>query len=229
MNAEELCKKMQEEKKADNRIIEAKRTALENIEVVRIIDSFKGDVDVTTFNNPTDVAISEEGNFFIADQGNARVLKLDKDFNYLMQFDKPVDNTLDPAMVFAPNKIVIDPAERVYWIASGINKGLIKYENDGTFSGFVGATEVSSFPLLDVSMNCSKEVSCIPFTEPPTAGNPENMAFIAEPAPLIIPCAVIFFLLSLGFFIETLMGISPLNPQVPSHQILLRPFPSSFV
>lgn len=127
----------------NNRIIEAKRTATESLEVVRIIDSFKGDVEVTTFNNPTDIAISEEGNFFIADQGNARVLKLDKDFNYLMQFDKPVDNTLDPAMAFAPNKIVIDPAERVYCIAGGINKGLIKYENDGVFSGFVGATPVS--------------------------------------------------------------------------------------
>ena len=127
----------------NNRIIEAKRTALENIEVVRIIDSFQGDVEVTTFSNPTDIAISEDGNFFIADQGNARVLKLDKDFNYLMQFDKPVDNTLDEKAAFLPNKIVIDPAERVYCIATGINKGLIKYENDGTFSGFVGATPVS--------------------------------------------------------------------------------------
>ena len=27
--------------------------------------------------------------------------------------------------------------------ASGINKGLIKYENDGVFSGFVGAMPVS--------------------------------------------------------------------------------------
>ncbi len=127
----------------NNRIIEAKRTSKESIEVVRIIDSFTGDVETTTFNNPTDIAISEEGNFFIADNGNARVLKLDKDLNYLMQFDKPVDNTLDPDASFQPKKIVIDPAERVYCIATGINKGLIKYENDGTFSGFVGATPVS--------------------------------------------------------------------------------------
>ncbi len=127
----------------NNRIIEAKRTSKESIEVVRIIDSFTGDVETTTFNNPTDIAISEEGNFFIADNGNARVLKLNKDLNYLMQFDKPVDNTLDPDASFQPKKIVIDPAERVYCIATGINKGLIKYENDGTFSGFVGATPVS--------------------------------------------------------------------------------------
>lgn len=127
----------------NNRIIEAKRTSTENIEVTRIIDSFSGDVDVTTFSNPTDIAISEEGNIFIADNGNARILKLDKDLNYLMQFDKPVDNNIDPEAVFQPTKLVIDPAERVYCIATGINQGLVKYESDGTFTGFVGATPVT--------------------------------------------------------------------------------------
>ncbi|MBR6381493.1 MAG: hypothetical protein IKS07_07470 [Lachnospiraceae bacterium] len=127
----------------NNRIIEIRRNSPEDLEVVRIIDSFTGDVEVTTFANPTDLAISDNGDFFIADQGNSRILKLDKDLNYIMQFDKPVDNTLDPEIAFAPNKVVIDTAERVYCIATGINKGLIKYEADGTFSGFVGATKVS--------------------------------------------------------------------------------------
>jgi len=127
----------------NNRIIETKRTSTETLEVTRIIDSFSGSVDVTTFLNPTDIAISEEGNFFIVDNGNARILKLDKDLNYLMQFDKPVDNNIDAEAVFQPTKLVIDPAERVYCIATGINQGLVKYESDGTFSGFVGATPVT--------------------------------------------------------------------------------------
>ncbi len=127
----------------NNRIIELKRNSPEDLEVVRIIDSFEGVKEKNTFSNPTDIAISEEGCMFIADQGNARILKLDKDLNYLMQFDKPVDNTLDPAVAFQPKKIVIDTADRVYCIATGINKGLIKYEADGTFSGFVGATKVT--------------------------------------------------------------------------------------
>ena len=127
----------------NNRIIEIERTGKEQFEVRRIIDSFKGDVEVTTFSGPTDIAISEDGEIFIADKGNGRILKLDKDLNYIMQFDKPVDNTLDPTVSFSPNKIVIDTAGRVYCIATGINQGLIKYENDGTFSGFVGATKVT--------------------------------------------------------------------------------------
>ncbi|MCR4989346.1 MAG: hypothetical protein K6A38_00575 [Lachnospiraceae bacterium] len=131
----------------NNRIIEIKRVSSEKLEVQRIIDSFKG-ADNNTFNQPTDIAISEDGNFFIADKGNARVLKLDKDFNFLLEFVKPVDNTLDPTLVFQPSKLSVDTAERVYCIATGINKGLIKYEPDGTFSGFVGATKVT-FDFMD--------------------------------------------------------------------------------
>ena len=68
----------------NNRIIEIKRHSAEDLKVTRIIDGFQGDVEVTTFSNPTDVAVSEEGCFFIADQGNARILKLDPDLNYMM-------------------------------------------------------------------------------------------------------------------------------------------------
>lgn len=127
----------------NNRIIKFERTSTERIELRQIIDEFKGDVEIKTFEGPTDIAISEEGNIFIADKGNGRIVKLDKDLNYLMEFTKPDSSALEEEATYSPNKIVIDTAERVYCIATGVNKGLIKYENDGTFSGFVGATKVS--------------------------------------------------------------------------------------
>lgn len=127
----------------NNRIIECKRPTPQTLEVNRIIDSFQGEGVITTFNNPMDIAVSEEGCFYIADNGNARVVKLDKDLNYLMEFTKPNDNTLSADLIFQPTKLTIDTADRVYCIATGINKGLIKYEADGTFSGFVGATKVT--------------------------------------------------------------------------------------
>lgn len=127
----------------NNRVIELNRVSPEQLEVVRVIDSIKGAKGSETLNNPTDIAVSEDGNLFIADQGNARIVKVDKDLNYIMEFVKPTDNTLDPKLVFQPTKVTVDTAERVYCIATGINKGLVKYENDGSFSGFVGATPVT--------------------------------------------------------------------------------------
>lgn len=126
----------------NNRIIEFVRDSKANLTYKRTIDEVKGS-DITTFAGPTDIAISESGYYYIADKGNARILKLDENMKVLLEFHVPVDNTLDPSIPFQPNKIVVDTADRVYCIATGINKGLIKYEADGTFSGFVGATPAS--------------------------------------------------------------------------------------
>ncbi len=133
---------------SNNRIVELERVGTDALKVTRIVDSFKGNASVKTFSNPTDMAIGEDGEWFICDQGNARILKLDADLNYLMEFTIPIDSTLDKDLVFQPKKLVIDTAGRVYACATGINKGLVKYEADGTFSGFVGATPVS-FDFID--------------------------------------------------------------------------------
>ena len=132
----------------NNRILQFKRTAIDKLELVRSIEEFKGDVEVNTFKNPKDFMIDEEGYYYICDTDNNRVLKLDSDLNYIMSFNKPVDATLDADQVFQPTKLVVDGAGRVYCIATGINKGLIKYEADGQFSGFVGATPVV-FDFMD--------------------------------------------------------------------------------
>ncbi len=132
----------------NNRIVDLIRDSAEKLVVNEIHEDFKGKVDITTFSSPTDLVISEDGNIFIADKGNARILKLDENWNYLMEFSKPIDSTIDEQLTFQPSKLSVDTAERVYCVASGINKGLIKYEADGTFSGFVGATPVT-FNLWD--------------------------------------------------------------------------------
>ena len=127
----------------NSRIVQLERTGTEQFEVVRIFDSIKGNTDVTSISNPTDIAVSDEGDIFISDNGNARIVKVDSDLNYILQFDLPVDSTVNAESTFQPSKIVIDTAGRVYCIATTINQGLCKYEPDGTFSGFVGATPVT--------------------------------------------------------------------------------------
>ena len=126
----------------NNRILEIRRTGTAEFEVVREFSEFHGDVEVTTFSMPTDIAVSEDY-FYIADKNNNRILKLDKDLNYVMEFTKPLDETFDQELTFLPSKVAIDTAGRVYCVATSVNKGLIKYEADGVFSGFVGATPVT--------------------------------------------------------------------------------------
>ena len=127
----------------NNRIVQLERTGTEQFEVARIFDSIRGEKGEEKLSGPTDIAVSEDGDIFISDNGNARIVKVDSDLNFLLQFNLPVDSTVSADSTFQPSKIVIDTAGRVYCIATSINQGLCKYEADGTFSGFVGATPVT--------------------------------------------------------------------------------------
>ncbi len=125
----------------NNRILEMKRTDTAKIELIREITEITG-TEVTTFSSPSDIAVSEN-HFFIADKNNGRVVKITKDLEYVMEFTKPTDETFDQELAFLPHKIAIDTADRVYVVGTNVNKGLIKFEADGMFSGFVGATPVT--------------------------------------------------------------------------------------
>lgn len=126
----------------NNRILILERNEAGNIVFVDEITELKG-VEPATLKAPSDVAVGEDGCYYIADRGNARIVKVDQDLNFVMQFDPPVDSTLPSDYVYQPDKIVVDTLGRVYCSAIGINKGLIKYETDGEFAGFIGATPVS--------------------------------------------------------------------------------------
>jgi hypothetical protein len=138
----------------NNRIVILRRDGADDLVYEDEITAIKG-TDITALSEPSDIAILEtldaddEGNavtkeyMFICDRGNARIVKVDMDLNYILQFNKPVDPAITEDSAFKPDKIVVDTAGSVYCSASGINKGLIKYESDGVFSGFIGATRVA--------------------------------------------------------------------------------------
>ncbi len=125
----------------NDRILELKRKD-NNFEVSRIIREFKG-AEPATFSQPYDIFADPEGNLFVADYGNQRVVEADRNLNWIRSFTKPTDATFDQSQNFLPKKITVDVAGRLYALCQNVNKGLVKYEADGTFSGFIGANAVS--------------------------------------------------------------------------------------
>ena len=98
---------------------------------------------VSPLNTPNDIAVDNEGNIYIADTNNYRVVKMDRDCNLIWEYTKPMDATFDQSIDFLPKKIVVDVAGRVYALVTNVNKGIVKYDTDMTFTGFIGATPVS--------------------------------------------------------------------------------------
>lgn len=125
----------------NNRILQVKCEG-ETFTLTRVIDQISG-CAVTGFKSPYDVYVDENDNIYVADYGNYRVVMVDKDLNWIKEFTKPTDATFDQSIDFLPKKIVVDVAGRLYALVLNVNKGLVKYEADGTFTGFIGANKVT--------------------------------------------------------------------------------------
>jgi hypothetical protein len=127
----------------NNRIIELKYDQDRTFTVVRIIRHFNAGGKVPeTFSSPNDIFVESNGDMFICDTDNGRLVKLDKSLNFLQEFRQPDDPSYDKTLSFMPVKAVADVSGRVYVLAKNVNKGFLKYESDGTFTGFYGAGEV---------------------------------------------------------------------------------------
>ncbi len=123
----------------NNRILELHRDG-SDFSLVRIIDTVHG-TSPETFNTPNDVAVDPEGNIYVADTNNNRIVMMDRELNFIREYLKPSDTTFDQSLSFLPNKIVVDSTGRVFALATNVNKGIVKFEADGTFTGFIGANE----------------------------------------------------------------------------------------
>lgn len=126
----------------NNRILQIRLKEEGGYERVRVIDSFTGDTTPLTFNSPRDIYVMEDGTMFVADFNNKRVVRLDKDLNWELSFVKPNDNNFDQSADFLPKKLVADVVGRVYVLSQNVNKGIVKFEADGQFNGFIGASKV---------------------------------------------------------------------------------------
>lgn len=107
-----------------------------------VIDSFEYKGQKETFNGPSGVYVSLAGNLYIADTGNFRVVELDEQKNVVQIIENPQSEVLDEGFVFAPLKVAVDYADRVFVIAKNMFQGIMAFDSDGEFTGFTGKIEV---------------------------------------------------------------------------------------
>ena len=128
----------------NSRIIELEYTDKKTLLPVRIFDRVNESplLSNTKLNRPYDIFVGTDNNLYIADTDNGRVLKTDYDLNVLHVYIEPDDPTYEKDKAFLPVKVLADDKGRVFILSRNGNKGFFKYEFDGTFEGFYGATKV---------------------------------------------------------------------------------------
>ncbi len=126
----------------NNRIIQID----ENWEVTRIIESFTREGHKETFDNPQGVFVRDNGDIFIADTDNNRIVILNYQGEYIREIKNPEEDEaglVSDDFRFAPRDMVVDSADRIFVLGRGIYDGLMLFDENGQFRGFVGAPPVT--------------------------------------------------------------------------------------
>ncbi|MDR2743050.1 MAG: hypothetical protein LBB98_12980 [Treponema sp.] len=126
----------------NNRIVLIGVNGSGEYELRAVISSVLIDGEESPFDYPMDLFETWEGEIYITDTNNQRILRLDRDWNYLSSISKPDDQSIDMASEFLPAKIIVDFAGRIFVQARNVNKGLMEFDRQGTFTGYMGANRV---------------------------------------------------------------------------------------
>jgi hypothetical protein len=111
-------------------------------QLVSIIDSVLIDGQKSPLSYPMDVFECPKGFLYITDTNNQRVLKTDRNLNCLLTITRPDDESMGEFVEFLPLKLVVDFADRIFVQARNVNKGLMEFDGQGVFTGYVGANKV---------------------------------------------------------------------------------------
>lgn len=115
-----------------------------DMQLLRVIDSFKNGGEVDTFSSPYGIFLTDAGELYVADSGNQRVVAIDTNGEAFMIVEKPESELLSSTFVFQPQKVLVDSTNRLFILSKNVNEGIMQFTEDGVFLGFYGSNTVSA-------------------------------------------------------------------------------------
>ena len=110
----------------------------------RIIDSFTLNGEPSALNLAQGIFVEENGNFYIADTENERLLYCDSNGGILMVITCPEDDIIPKDLDFYPIKVTQDDKGFTYLLTRGSYYGAMVFDVQGSFVGFYGSNLVKT-------------------------------------------------------------------------------------
>lgn len=110
------------------------------------VKGFDNNGKADVFNNPGGICLNNSGNIYIADSENRRVVVLSPDLSLRMIISDPKSETFKEDFDFVPMRVGVDYADRIYVICRNVFQGIMGFDDQGKFYGFVGTIKVTVSP-----------------------------------------------------------------------------------
>ncbi|NIK75086.1 DNA-binding beta-propeller fold protein YncE [Paenibacillus castaneae] len=114
---------------------------------IRQIQDFDNNGKQDSFNKPEGIFVTGGGHIFVADTENRRVVVLDGNGTFIREIGAPKSEVLSDKFEYIPRKVIVDKAGRIYVVARGVFDGIIEFDSEGEFNGFIGTNPVQFDPV----------------------------------------------------------------------------------
>ncbi|WP_274365100.1 YIP1 family protein [Paenibacillus thermotolerans] len=112
-----------------------------------VLREFDNNGKQDSFNQPEGVFAAPNGDIYVADTQNRRIVVLTAEGRLIRQFGLTESPLIRSVFQYTPTKVVADKAGQVYVISRGSYEGIMEFDSDGIFQGFIGTNRVKFDPI----------------------------------------------------------------------------------
>lgn len=119
----------------------------ERFRTQRVLQTFDNGGQADSFRQPEGVFAAPNGDIYVADTQNRRIVVLTEDGRLLREFGEPRSSLIRPGFQYMPTKVAADRLGQIYVISRGSYEGIMQFDADGEFVGFLGTNRVQFKPI----------------------------------------------------------------------------------